>query len=252
MRNKRTTTPAHTAANDLRNAPADAPAQPARAVAYTRISTDDQTTDPQRDAIAAWAQRAGVEIVAWFADVGVSGGAAIDACPGLADALSAVAAHPGAVLLVARRDRVARDVVKAAVIESTLARTGGRIVSVAGEGDSDDPGGLLMRRIVDAFAEYERALIRARTKAALQAKKRRGERVGGVPYGFRARGGVLETDAHEIRAVEIARARRVEGATLETIGAELETFGLVTRSGRRFNATQVRRMVLRETPSING
>jgi DNA invertase Pin-like site-specific DNA recombinase len=40
--------------------------------------------------------------------------------------------------------------------------------------------------IMDAAAAYERALIRARTKAALAAKRARGERSGEVPYGFRA------------------------------------------------------------------
>ncbi len=41
-----------------------------------------------------------------------------------------------------------------------------------------------MRRIVDAFAEYERLVIKARTKAALSAKRRRGERSGQVPFGM--------------------------------------------------------------------
>ena len=40
-------------------------------------------------------------------------------------------------------------------------------------------------RMVDAFAEYERAIIRARTRAALAVKRGRGERTGEVPYGFR-------------------------------------------------------------------
>ena len=45
-----------------------------------------------------------------------------------------------------------------------------------------------MRRIVDAFGEYERLLIKARTRAALRAKKARGERIGQIPYGRRLTG----------------------------------------------------------------
>ena len=41
-----------------------------------------------------------------------------------------------------------------------------------------------MRRIVDAFAEYERLVIKARTRAALAVKRTRGERIDGIPYGF--------------------------------------------------------------------
>ncbi len=42
-----------------------------------------------------------------------------------------------------------------------------------------------MRLIIDCFAEYERATIGARTRAALQAKKARAERAGELPYGWR-------------------------------------------------------------------
>jgi DNA invertase Pin-like site-specific DNA recombinase len=251
MRNKRTTkAPATT--NDRRNA---APGAPNTVIAYTRTSTRDQTTglQAQRDAIERWAAARGVVVVAWFEEH-VSGGAPLEARPALQEALEALPGHSA--LVVAKRDRLARDVVNAAVIEGLARKAGATVTSAAGEGEGDDPTAMLLRTIVDAFSAYERALIRARTKAALQAKRRRGERVGGVPYGFRARGGVLTPEPEELRAVEIARTRRAEGATLETIGAELETAGLVTRSGRRFNATQVRRMVLRaedrQAVSING
>ena len=42
-----------------------------------------------------------------------------------------------------------------------------------------------MRRMVDAFAEYERNIIKARTKSAMQTKKKSNERVGHIPFGFR-------------------------------------------------------------------
>ena len=55
---------------------------------------------------------------------------------------------------------------------------GGRAVGVlhlqsaAGEGtDTDGPTDILMRRIVDAFGEYERLIIKARTKAALRSRR---------------------------------------------------------------------------------
>ena len=54
-----------------------------------------------------------------------------------------------------------------------------------GEGtEGDEPTNVLMRRIVDAFAEYERLIIAARTRAALQAKIRRGHRCGKVRFGY--------------------------------------------------------------------
>ena len=45
-------------------------------VAYVRVSTDEQKIGPeaQRAAIEAWARAAGVQVVAWHEDLGVSGG----------------------------------------------------------------------------------------------------------------------------------------------------------------------------------
>jgi DNA invertase Pin-like site-specific DNA recombinase len=61
----------------------------------------------------------------------------------------------GDILLVAKRDRLGRDPLVLAMIESTVARAGAKIVSAAGEGtESDEPSAILMRRMIDAFSEY--------------------------------------------------------------------------------------------------
>jgi hypothetical protein len=76
-------------------------------------------------------------------------------------------------------------------------------------------------------------------------KKTKGERVGAVPYGYR-----LGDDGHTLVPVAaeqevIAEARRLKasGLALRTIAAELERAGMVARSGKRFEAAQVQRMV---------
>ena len=101
------------------------------------------------------------------------------------DALSASRRHD--VLIVAKRDGLGRDVIVVALIERVIARRGARIVSAAADGtDNEDPSNVLMRRLIDSFAEYERLIIGARTKSALAAKRRRGERVSGLaPFGSR-------------------------------------------------------------------
>jgi DNA invertase Pin-like site-specific DNA recombinase len=148
------------------------------AVAYLRVSTDRQELGPeaQRAAIEAWAAREGVTVAAWHVDAGVSGAAAIADRPELVAALASLTVHRAGVLVVAKRDRLARDVMAAAMLERMALDAGARIVSAAGEGtDSNDPSAVLMRTLVDAFAQYERAMIAARTKAALGAKRARGE-----------------------------------------------------------------------------
>lgn len=219
-------------------------------VGYIRVSTEDQNLGPdaQRAALETWAASRGAELVAVFEDLGVSGATPAADRPGLLAALGAVADHGADVLLVAKRDRLARDVVEAAMTERLAGRAGARVVSAAGEGtdgDVDDPTGLLMRRLVDAFAEYERAMIRSRTKAALAVKKARGERVGSVPYGYRlaADGRTLVEVPEELEVVRLARELRSGGMSFRAVAAELEARGHLSRTGRRFAPTQVSRIV---------
>jgi DNA invertase Pin-like site-specific DNA recombinase len=156
----------------------------ARAIGYIRVSTEQQADsglglEAQQTNIAGAALRLGLELSRTFVDAGTSGSLAIEDRPVLLDAVATL--RRGDVLLVAKRDRLGRDVIAVAMIERLIAKRGARVVSAAGEGtDSDDPAALLMRRLIDSFAEYERALIAARTRAALAAKRRRGERVSGL------------------------------------------------------------------------
>lgn len=216
-----------------------------KAVAYLRVSTDEQHLGPeaQRAAVVAWATRAGVEIVAWYEDKGVSGAAAIDRRPGLLAALDALPQHAAGLLVVAKRDRLARDVVAAAMIERMAERAGARVTSAAGEGEGDDPASKLMRTMIDAFAEYERALIAARTSAALQAKAARGEKVGGVQTYGKADGIDAERAATERAILDCVRELRAAGMTVRAIADELAARGMRTRTGGRIMHTQVARFV---------
>jgi DNA invertase Pin-like site-specific DNA recombinase len=217
------------------------------AVAYLRVSTDEQHLGPeaQRAAVKRWAEASGARVAAWHTDAGVSGGAALDRRPALISALDGLREHGAGVLVVAKRDRLARDVVLAAQIESLAQRAGARVVSAAGEGEGDDPSAMLMRRLVDAFAEYERALIRARTRAALAVKKERGERAGCVPFGRRVGpdGKRLEPDEREIAVVAAALELRASGLSQRAVARELAALGCVGRSGRPLGQTQVARIL---------
>ena len=218
----------------------------ATAIAYLRVSTDEQHLGPeaQRAAIEAWAAREAMHVVAWHVDRGVSGAAPLDRRPALLEAVDAL--PRGGVLVVAKRDRLARDVVIAAMIERAAARVGASVVSADGVGVGDGPEAALLRAMVDAFAQYERALIRTRTKGALQAKRRKGERVGGVPFGYHlADDGthVVRDDAEQrtlVRVHALARDGLSQRAIAELLNAEL-----VPARGNRWHATTVARLLAR-------
>jgi site-specific DNA recombinase len=224
-----------------------APGDPGLAVACLRVSKDEQRLGiaAQRAAIESWATTRGVRIVAWHVDRGVSSVAPIAARPGLVAALTGLARHQAGTLVVARRDRLARDVVLCAVVERAVREQGARVWSADGAGNGDCPADRFMRTVCDGAAAYERDLLRARTRAALQAKRAKGERVGAVAYGFAlARDGVhLVRASHE--QATIARARRLAraGMSLRGIASALAREGRVSRSGRPFLAAQIVRML---------
>ena len=218
------------------------------AVAYIRVSTTDQRNGPeaQRCDIERWAAREGVEIVAWCEDLGVSGGAMLDKRDGLLAAFEAIRETGADRLVVAKRDRLARDVPLLCMVERVVEKSGAAIVSAAGEGSGDSPGDLLMRRMVDAFAEYERQLIKARTRAALAVKRRRGERTGAVPFGFKlgTDGVHLEEDPAEQRVLALTEALRADGLSIRAIAAHLNEEGVPAR-GKRWHPTTVARLLKR-------
>jgi len=205
-----------------------------RAVAYLRVSTDEQSLGlkAQLDACRAHAERLGWELAGPFVDEDVGGAVGLERRPAL---IEAMAEHGhGETLLIAKRYRLGRDPMLIAMIEAAIARKGGRILSAAGEGtDDDSPSSILMRRMVDAFAEYERLIIKARTRSALAAKKRRGERTGGVPFGHDlAEDGIaLVENPAELEALAAIRRLKAEGLSLRKIALELDRLGIPPKQG---------------------
>lgn len=218
---------------------------PRTAVAYLRVSTDEQHLGPeaQRAAIAAWADREGITVAAWHTDAGVSGAAEIADRPGLLAALADVERLRAGVLAVAKRDRLARDVVIAATVERVVGRSGARVQTADGTANGATAADAFMRTILDGAAAYERALIAARTKAALAVKKARGERVGTVPFGYRAEGARLVADAAEQDVLAAVREARARGLTVRAIALELERAGIVSRRGKPLHFTAVAELV---------
>lgn len=215
-------------------------ADPRRAVAYLRVSTAEQQNGPeaQRAAIDLWARANATEVVAWLEDRGVSGATPVEDRPKLLAAFAALRDHGAGVLVVAKRDRLARDVVIAAVVERFAAAAGASVVSADGAGNGEGPESELMRSLLTAIAQYERALIRARTCAGLAAKRARGERLGAPPLGKRVGpGGELVPHVEEARALERMLELAGEGLSSRRIAATLDAEGHRARGARWHHMT---------------
>jgi DNA invertase Pin-like site-specific DNA recombinase len=139
-------------------------------VGYIRVSTLDQNPALQRDALAA----AGCGRL--FEDR--ASGARADR-PGLAQALAFL--REGDVLVVWKLDRLGRSLAHLVETVSTLAGRGVGFRSLTEAIDTTTPGGRLVFHLFAALGQFERDLIRERTRAGLAAAAARGRRGGRRP-----------------------------------------------------------------------
>lgn len=142
-------------------------------VGYMRVSSDSdrQTTDLQRDALIA----AGVDSRHLFED---HASGAKDDRLGLSEALAFV--RPGDVLVVWKLDRLGRSLSHLLSIVNGLKEKQVAFRSLTEGMDTTTASGELLFHVFGALAQYERALIRERVIAGLEAARRRG-RIGGRP-----------------------------------------------------------------------
>jgi DNA invertase Pin-like site-specific DNA recombinase len=138
-------------------------------IGYTRVSTHDQNPTLQTDAL----KKAGCQRV--FGDK--VGGVKSDR-PGLKAALEYV--RKGDSLLVWRLDRLGRSLKDLIEIVGGLEKRGIGFRSLQESIDTTTSGGRLVFHVFGALAEFERNLIRERTRAGLEAARARG-RKGGRP-----------------------------------------------------------------------
>lgn len=221
-----------------------------KAVGYVRVSTDEQATSgvslgAQEEAVRAYCAMRGLELAEVVVDAGVSGGKPLSSRPGGRRLAAALAASRSSAVVAYKMDRLFRDAADCLTVTQDWLRRGValHLVDLGGQSiDSASPMGRFFLTIMAGCAEWERNVIRERTRAALAHLRARGRRVGGVPYGLRAGpDGVLVPEPAEARAASLARAWRAQGMSLRSIRDRLEAEGHPPR-GRSWHLTTVSRM----------
>jgi DNA invertase Pin-like site-specific DNA recombinase len=169
------------------------------AIGYARVSTTQQDLALQLDALA----KAGCVRV--FEDRASSGAKAER--PGLAAALNF--AREGDILTVWKLDRFGRSLPHLIETVSALERRGVSFRSLTEAIDTTTPGGRLVFHIFGALGQFERDLIRERTRAGLDAATARGRQGGRKP---------VVTDEKLRRA----HALRAQGFTVREVAARIK------------------------------
>ncbi|MGD0948613.1 MAG: recombinase family protein [Candidatus Binatia bacterium] len=218
-----------------------------KAVSYLRVSgkgqVDGDRFPRQRETIARYARAAGFEIVDEYRDEGVSGTKDLEAREGLSDLLARIRANGVRVVLVERADRLARDLIVSELILNQVRQLGVKVIAADGgteltAGD-DDPTRTLIRQVLGAVAQFEKAVIVSKLKAARMRKRRtEGRCEGRKPYGTRPGEAEVVSLIHKLRR----KPRGGERLSFAAIAERLNAEGHPTRTGKPWAPQTVRQI----------
>jgi DNA invertase Pin-like site-specific DNA recombinase len=141
-------------------------------IGYARVSTEEQKTHAQTDALKA----AGCDVV--YEEKRSGGSMSRPILIGILKAL-----RPGDEVVVYKLDRVARSLLDLLTIKDRITDAGATFRSLSETMDTSSPTGRMIFQLLGAFAEFERELIRERTKIGLRAAMDRGSKPG-APRGM--------------------------------------------------------------------
>jgi DNA invertase Pin-like site-specific DNA recombinase len=205
------------------------------AIAYTRVSTAQQGKsalglEAQQAALARFAEAEGYKLLQTFEEIETGKGAdALDRRPQLSAALKAAKQHK-APIIVAKLDRLSRDV---HFISGLMSHKTPFIVAEL-SADADP----FMLHLYAALAEKERRVISQRTKDALAAKKAQGVKLGGLNAG-----GIQKRDEARQRAEQLRPIfAELAGMSARAIAAALNECKVQTPAGGEWHSVTVIRV----------
>ena len=221
------------------------------AIGYVRVSSEEQADSglglqAQRQRITAFCAMKTLRLADVYEDAGVSGGKPLVSRPAGARLLNA-ARRGKLVVVVAKLDRLFRSVADAASVIADFDKKGIELVAIAEGFDMTNPYGRAMAQMASVFAELERAMIRERTRSAMDVKRSRGQRISGhAPFGWDfGPDGFLVANAREQRVIAWMRRLRAEGISYRGIAARLDDEGILPKRGQRWIHTTVKSILVR-------
>lgn len=219
-------------------------------VAYIRVSTEGQVDkyglDAQRKDIMEYCRDHDMYISKWYEEKGVSG--VKDARPEFDKILyGEITNPPYEAVVVAKNDRVARDINVYYYFKMLLKKKEIELISVA-----EDFGEFgIMAHFLEAFtlcvAEMERKNITQRTLSGRMQKAGKGGYAGGrPPYGYYVSDGMLKVDQEAAECVRKVFALRATGMTLKEIAKKMNDEGYRTQKGNLFGITNIQNVLKNE------
>jgi DNA invertase Pin-like site-specific DNA recombinase len=217
-----------------------------KAVAYLRTSSaanvgaDKDSEKRQRSAIESYAKRAGIEIVETFYDPAVSGADPVHARPGFAAMLKRIEGNGVRIIVVETANRFARDLMVQEVGFSLLKERGIDLIATDSPSSflDDTPTAKLVRQVLGAIAEFDKAMTVTKLRAARDRKRAATGRCEG-------RKSHAELHPELVRQAKRLRRRSPKGnqRSLREISAALSEMGFKNVNGQPFSASSIKAMV---------
>jgi DNA invertase Pin-like site-specific DNA recombinase len=217
-----------------------------KAVAYLRTSSaanvgaEKDSDKRQLAAISRFARSAGFELVGTYYDAAVSGADPVDSRAGFAEMLELIASNGVRTIIVETASRFARDLM---VQETGFARLqAAGITLIAADSPAsfqdDTPTAILVRQVLGAIAQFDKAMTVAKLAGARKRKRATGVKVEG-------RRSYAEQNANMVALAKTLRRRSPKGGqrSLRAISAELARAGFLTGAGKPYAPAAVAKMV---------
>ena len=218
----------------------------AQAVAYLRTSSaanvgaDKDSEKRQRQAIETYARRARNEIVGVFYDAAVSGADPIDRRPGFTSLLERIESNGVRTILVETANRFARDLMVQEVGYAMLKERGINLIAADNPSSflDDTPTANLVRQVLGAIAEFDKAMTVAKLRGARDRLRAKGLKVEG-------RKSHAELNPELVRRAKRLRRRSPKGhqRSLREVSASLAEMGFKNANGQPFSASSVKAMI---------
>jgi len=217
-----------------------------KAVAYLRTSSaanvgqDKDSDKRQRAAINAYAKANGFQIVDDYYDAAVSGADPIDQRPGFMEMLRRVSSNGAKTIIVESPDRFARDLIVQLTGHDILKAHGIALVPTTAPDffTEDTPTAVLVRQVLGAIAQFDKAS----TVAKLAAARKRKKEATGKCEGRKSH---AELQPDVVALARRLRRKKPKGGqmSLRAISAALEAEGHLNEKGKPFNPKSVASML---------
>lgn len=230
-----------------------------KAVGYIRVSTEEQakegvSLDNQIERIKSYCNYKGYGLLEVIKDEGISGGKNRDR-KGFVRLLERLEENDFDAVVLYSLERISRDMLTLLCLEKLFDEYNVELHTVEGEIDTSTPDGFMGFAMRAFLGEMERRQVKYRTKRAMEYKKRKGEVVGSIPYGFKRDGDSLIPNENEQELIRVVN-RLYQGKkrnssfsgipekkSLSFIVKRLTELGYQTRQGKSFRPQQVKRII---------